>query len=94
MKKIQADDTQFIDNDRLRVTEWRFSPGTETGLHVHEMDYVVVPLTTGTLSVTDDTGDKQNVITAGVPYYRSSGVKHNVVNRSDKVVAFIEIELK
>ena len=94
MGKMQAADTRLIDNDRLRITEWRFLPGTETGLHVHEMDYVVVPIITGTLTVRDDGGEKHNNITAGIPYYRASGVKHNVVNRSNKEVAFIEIELK
>src|SRR5262249_42182284 len=36
-----------IDNERVRVTEWRFAPGTSTGPHRHELAYVVVPLTTG-----------------------------------------------
>ena len=94
MGDTQADTTRFIDNDRLRVTEWRFAPGAETGLHVHEMDYVVVPLNTGTLTVSDDDGERDNNITAGVPYYRPSGAKHNVVNRSGEEVAFMEIELK
>ena len=94
MGETQADTTGFIDNDRVRVTEWRFAPGTETGQHVHEMDYVVVPLISGTLVVSDDDGERDNKITAGVPYYRPSGAKHNVVNRSGKEVAFMEIELK
>ena len=94
MGDTQADTTRFIDNDRLRVTEWRFTPGAETGLHVHEMDYVVVPLITGTLTIIDDDGDRDNKITAGVPYYRPSGARHNVVNRSGEEVAFMEIELK
>ena len=38
-----------VDNDRVRVTEWRFAPGAATGWHRHEFDYVVVPITTGTL---------------------------------------------
>tara|TARA_B100000315_G_C14207252_1_gene420406 strand:+ start:87 stop:263 length:177 start_codon:yes stop_codon:yes gene_type:complete len=58
------------------------------------MDYVVVPLITGTLTISDDDGERDNDITAGVPYYRCSGTKHNVVNRSTKEVAFMEIELK
>ncbi len=35
--------TVQVDNERVRVTEWRFAPGAETGEHVHRMDYVVVP---------------------------------------------------
>jgi hypothetical protein len=33
----------------VRVTEWRFKPGAETG-HRHEADHVVVPLGDGHLS--------------------------------------------
>ena len=28
--------TIMIDNDEVRVTEWRFAPGTSTGHHRHE----------------------------------------------------------
>ncbi len=49
MIRPSAVPTLQIDNARVRVTEWRFAPGAETGYHRHGMDYVVVPLTTGTL---------------------------------------------
>src|SRR5690606_7307755 len=39
MTAARAVPTVQIDNDRVRVTEWRFAPGAETGFHVHEMDY-------------------------------------------------------
>ena len=42
-----------IDNERVIVTEWTFAPGAETGHHVHGHDYVVVPMTTGTLRLED-----------------------------------------
>ena len=86
--------TELIENDRIRVTEWRFAPGTATGQHKHERDYVVVPLITGTLMIRDGNTDFANNIVAGSPYYRESGAEHNVVNESDSEVAFIEIELK
>jgi len=84
----------MIDNDRVRVTEWRFPAGTETGVHLHEMDLVVVPLITGTLAIVDDEGEKENKITQGIPYFRAAGAKHNVVNRTGGEIAFIEIEMK
>ena len=90
----QADLTVFIDNDRVRVNEWRFPPGTETGQHRHELNYVVVPVVTGTLIIRNDDGDVENRITAGSPYYRDAGAEHNVFNATDQEVAFIEIELK
>ena len=41
--------TVQVENDLIRVTEWRFPPGTSTGLHRHAHDYVVVPMTTARL---------------------------------------------
>ena len=39
--------TVQVDNDRTRVTQWRFEPGAATGYHRHEYDYVIVPQTSG-----------------------------------------------
>ena len=33
-----------IDNEEVRVTEWRLAPGSATGHHTHGMDYVIVPV--------------------------------------------------
>lgn len=38
----------LIDNDRTRLTEWRFASGANTGWHRQEYDYVVVPMLDGT----------------------------------------------
>lgn len=35
------------EDECLRVTRWDFEPGQSTGRHVHEHDYVVVPVTDG-----------------------------------------------
>lgn len=83
-----------IDNDRVVVTEWRFAPGAETGHHVHALDYVVVPLTTGTLRLDEPTGSREVQLQAGSSYARLTGVAHNVVNVNDFEFRFIEIELK
>lgn len=87
--------TVQIDNDRVRVTEWRFAPGAETGWHRHEMDYVVVPMTTGKLKI-DLPGDDVMVsdLTAGVSYTRDAGVEHNVINANDFEFVFVEVEVK
>ncbi len=90
----QADSRVFEDNDRVRVTKWIFAPGTETGNHLHELDYTVVPLLTGTLMIVSAGGETENNIVYGVPYFRRAGAEHNVVNRSNIPVAFMEIELK
>ena len=89
-----AESKVFEDNDRVRITEWRFAPGTETGNHVRELDYTVVPLLTGTLMIVSADGETENNIVYGVPYFRHGGAEHNVVNRSNIAVAFMEIEIK
>ena len=94
MPEGMAQATVFIDNDKVRVTEWRFAPGTATGHHRHELDYVVVPMTTGTLVISDAEGGRDNNLKAGAPYYRDAGAEHNVINRSSDEVVFIEIESK
>jgi quercetin dioxygenase-like cupin family protein len=92
---MDATATIFEDNERVRVTEWRFEVGEETGWHSHELDYTVIPISTGTLTIVDRSGiETPNSISLGVPYFRYSGAEHNVINRSESPVAFIEIEIK
>ena len=86
--------TVKVDNDRVRVTEWRFAPGAATGFHRHEWDYTVVPMTTGTLAITGPAGDTLAPLVAGEPYFRSAGVEHDVRNANPHEFVFIEIELK
>ena len=89
-----ASPTVQVDNDRLRVTEWRFAPGAATGHHRHEFDYVVVPLTTGQLRLIEPDGERVADLTAGVSYYRDAGVEHDVINAGPGEFVFIEIEVK
>jgi beta-alanine degradation protein BauB len=84
--------TVQIDDDRFRVTEWHFEPGTETGWHRHEFDYVVVPMTTGRLTIETADGPLVAELIAGRSYTRHAGVEHNVTNRRTSAVTFVEIE--
>ena len=85
----------MIDNDRVKVTQWSFGPGADTGRHRHQWDYVVVPMTTGDLTIIDNDGEKSLAsLTMGRPYFRRAGVEHNVINANETAFAFIEIELK
>jgi quercetin dioxygenase-like cupin family protein len=86
--------TVLIDNARVRVTEWRFGPGAHTGQHRHELPYVVVPMTTGRLTIRSAAGDTAAELTAGAPYYRDAGAEHDVVNPGAGQFVFVEIELK
>lgn len=84
-----------IDDDRFKVTEWRFAPGAETGWHRHGHDYVIVPLTNGRLVLDLPNDQKAEAqLTQGVPYSRREGVEHNVTNGSDTApLAFLEVEV-
>jgi beta-alanine degradation protein BauB len=85
--------TVQIDNGRVRATEWRFAPQAHTGWHRHEHDYVVVPLSTGSLLLATDDGEASAQLTAGVAYARPAGVEHDVINPNDHEFVFVEVEI-
>jgi quercetin dioxygenase-like cupin family protein len=89
-----AQSTIQIDNDVVRVTEWRFPSNSETGWHVHDFEYVVVPMNTGQLTLHTHDGAIVNELTLGSPYHRPAGSEHNVVNDGNDEFVFIEMELK
>lgn len=93
MSELKAVPTVMIETERVRVTEWRFAPGAATGYHVHEHDYVVVPITAGTLRLVEPDGTRDSALEVGKPYNRPRGVAHDVINANDYEFAFIEIEL-
>lgn len=87
--------TTQVDNDRTIVTRWDFTPGAETGVHIHGHDYCVVPLQDGVLKIVDaDGGETMAEMQAGQSYYRDKGVHHNVINANDFDYSFVEIEFK
>ena len=90
---MKATSISQIQNDRVIVTEWRFAPGAETGHHVHGHDYVVVPLTSGTLKLEEPTGTRSVRLEAGASYARPAGVAHNVINDNPHEFRFVEVEL-
>jgi beta-alanine degradation protein BauB len=82
-----------IENEWAKVTEWRFAPGAETGFHVHQYDYIVVPMTSGVLRLEDGAGSTEVRLTSGVSYAREKGVSHNVINANAFEFRFLEIEM-
>lgn len=83
-----------IDNADVRVTRWTLHRGEETGPHRHEHDYVVVPLVSARMQVTDlDRGASTTELDPGMSYFRQAGSEHNVRNDDDAVVDFVEVEI-
>jgi beta-alanine degradation protein BauB len=84
-----------IDNPDVRVTRWTLGMGQETGVHRHEMDYLVVPLVDGQMLITDaDGGVTTNDLQAARTYYRQAGAEHNVRNEQEMPLEFIEVEIR
>ena len=84
-----------IENENLRVTEWRFEGGAATGYHRHAHDYVVVPVTDGELELIGPDGQtSRSRLERGKSYFRNAGVEHDVINAGHEVLVFVEIELK
>ena len=89
-----AKPTILVDNKKVKATEWFFEIGDSTGQHIHEYDYMVVPMLDGELKIIDK--DKKKTISKlskGGVYYRDKGVNHNVFNNNDFPYSFIEIEI-
>ncbi len=98
MTRPAATATQQLETADVRVTRWDFPPGSETGHHRHDYDYVVVPVTAGALTIEIKGSDgaieaTDAELAIGGSYNRSAGVEHNVVNNGTELVAFVEIEL-
>lgn len=84
-----------VDTSEVRVTEWRLAPGSATGHHVHEMDYVIVPVTAGDMTIVAPNGERSKAqLAAGKSYFRKAGVEHDVLNETASEIVFLEIELK
>ncbi|MEO0910271.1 MAG: hypothetical protein AAFX96_07995, partial [Pseudomonadota bacterium] len=70
---LKATDELQVDNDKVRVTQWTFAPGAETGEHIHEYDYVIIPNDTGKMKIIDPSGQSSIVdMNKGQSYFRST----------------------
>lgn len=93
-KRPAATSTVRVETPRVRVTEWSFVEGAETGWHRHAYDYVIVPLADGHLLLEEPGGGtRTSELKLGIPYARNEGVEHNVVNDTKGPFRFMEIEL-
>ena len=61
----------LIDNDKVKVTEWSFEVGDSTGHHIHEYNYIVVPMFDGELRIIDkDNNETISNVTSTNETYR------------------------
>ena len=84
-----------VDTPEVRVTQWRLAPGSATGHHIHEMDYVIVPVTAGEMTIVVPSGERSKAqLAVGKSYFRKAGVEHDVLNETTQEIVFLEVELK
>lgn len=82
-----------IDNGIFRVIRWTIGPNDAIPMHVHEHEYVVVPLVNATMHAINSDGSEIAVdLRAGQSYTRPAGATHTVVNRGEEAIMFVEVE--
>ena len=92
---ISAKSDVQVDTAEVRVTEWRLLPGSATGHHIHGMDYVIVPVTSGEMTIVGSGGERSKAqLSVGKSYFRKAGVQHDVLNETATEIVFLEVELK
>lgn len=92
---ISAQATVQVDTAEVRVTEWRLAPGSAIGHHVHELDYVIVPMTAGDMTIVAPNGERSRAqLGVGKSYFNKAGVEHDVLNETAAEIVFLEIEIK
>ena len=82
-----------IDNRRTRVSRYRLAPEASIGFHRHEHDYVIEPITSGRLRITENGKESISELSAGVTYFRAAGVEHDVANAGPEEMIFVEVEI-
>ena len=94
MKNKKATSSIQVQNKLIRITKYSFLTGDETGMHKHNYDYIVTPITDGKLLLIDNKGKENNsTLKASESYFRKAGVEHNVINVGKEKLIFVETEL-
>ena len=85
----------LMEDDSMVVTHWVFKPGEQTGWHRHELDYVVIYESEGTLtSHFADGSTKEFAYAPGKSASIKAPVEHNAVNTGTTDIMGYEIEYK
>ncbi|QCI67598.1 cupin [Phreatobacter stygius] len=91
----QIGDEIIFENEFVRVWGLRLEPGERQSWHVHQLPYLVIPLTDGRNEM--HWKDGRVVNTAEVPgqaLWRMPGAAHELVNTSDWTYRNILVEVK
>ncbi len=90
-----AEFSVLYEDDKTRITSWRFAPGAETGWHYHGFDYVTIQKSGGRLKLENEAGEIKFIdYREDVTVAYSAPIRHKATNVSDEEVRVIEIEYK
>ena len=97
-KRVATSDAErqvLFEDDKTRITFWRFPPDTETGWHKHTHDYVTIQQSGGQLKLEDREGNIKIIdyVDGKAAAYKAP-IEHNAKNISNEEVRVTEIEYK
>lgn len=83
-----------LENEQFKVTKWTIEAGGVIPMHVHEYEYVVVPLVTMSMHVVNSDGSEfEAALVTGQSYTRPAGSEHQIEHRgTGDPVVFVEVE--
>lgn len=86
----------LLENDLVRVKQAVFAPGdAKPGMHTHDLAHVGVPLDDGRLTFNYADGTTETLdLKRGTAGFRPANVTHEAINRGDKPIRVIEVEIK
>jgi len=85
----------IFENDLVRVWELSVEPGESSGLHRHDLPYVIVPLTGGTIEIESVDGRTYRPTeTIGEAIWRDPGEIHDLHNRGGTMYRNVLVEIK
>ena len=93
--KKRAEFIVLFEDQKTKITSWRFDPGDETGWHHHNYDYVTIQKSRGRLKLEREDGEVKFITyhEDKTDSYKAP-IKHNATNVSNEEVRVIEIEYK
>jgi beta-alanine degradation protein BauB len=85
----------LFENDLVRVWELAVEPGTSKGWHRHDLPYVIVPMTDGTIEIESKDGHiVRPKDEAGKAIWRDPGEIHDLRNLGSAVYKNVLVEIK
>ena len=95
LANIKYEDFIYTCESSVVIVNKDFEPKQETGWHIHEYDNVITAITDCFMMLQHPDGTETlSEVASGNAYIRDAGVHHNVINKSNQKMSFIEIEFK